>query len=97
MNETAAESNAIIQLEIGNFTSNLTIIYGTCSEAPFPKMQFRPPVVHLVNLISDTMYCYSITANGNNATQVVGSCNRTFNTTADTTTGTPSTTGANTC
>ena len=92
MNETAAESNAFIQLQSGNFTSNLTITYKPCSGDPSNK-QFRPPVVHLENLTADITYCYSITYNGNSATQVAGSCNGTFHTTADTTAHTPSTTG----
>ena len=92
MNETAAENNATIQLRSGNFTSNLTITYEPCSRDPSNK-QFRPPVVHLENLTADIMYCYSITYNGNGATQVAGSCNGKFHTTADTTTHTPQTTG----
>ena len=92
MNETAAESTATIQLRSGNFTSNLTITYEPCSGDPSNK-QFRPPVVHLENLMADIMYCYSITYNGNSATQVAGSCNGTFYTTADTTTHIPQTTG----
>ena len=96
MTETAAESNATIQLRSGNFTSNLTITYKSCSGEP-SKIQFRPPVVHLANLTADILYCYSIASNGSSATQVAGSCNGTFYTTADTTTNTPPTTGANTC
>ena len=96
MAETAAESNATIQLRSGNFTSNLTITYKPCS-GEHSKIQFRPPVVHLVNLTADTTYCYSIASNGSSATQVAGSCNGTFYTTADTTTKTPPTTGTNTC
>ena len=94
VNETAADGNATIQLQSGNFTSNLTITYKPCSGEP-SKIQFRPPVhvVHLVNLTADTTYCYSIASNGSSATQVAGSCNGTF---ADTTTKTPSTTGTNT-
>ena len=92
MNDTAAESNATIQLQNGNLTSNLTITYKPCSGDPSNK-QFRPPVVHLVNLTADITYCYSITYNGNSATQVAGSCNGIFHTTADTTTHIPKTTG----
>ena len=93
VNETASDSNATIQLQSGNFTSNLTITYKPCSGEP-SKIQFRPPVVYLVNLTADVMYCYSITSNENRyAIQVAGSCNGTF---ADTTTKTPSTTGTNT-
>ena len=95
VNEMAADSNATIQLQSGNFTSNLTITYKPCSGEP-SKIQFRPPVhvVHLVNLSADTTYCYSITSNENSdAIQVAGSCNGTF---ADNTTKTPSTTGTNT-
>ena len=89
MNETAADSNATIQLRSGNFTSNLTITYKPCSGEP-SKIQFRPPVVHLVNLTANVMYCYSITSNENSdATQVAGFCDGTFITTADTTTKTP--------
>ena len=97
MAETAAESNVTIQLRSGNFTSNLTITYKPCSGEP-SKIQFTPPVhvVHLVNLTADTTYCYSIASNGSSATQVAGSCNGTFYTTADTTTKTPPTTGTNT-
>ena len=93
MNETAAESNATIQLRSGNFTSNLTITYEPCSGAS-STTQFRPPVVHLENLTADITYCYSITYNGNSGTQVAGSCNGIFHTTADTTAHTPSTTGS---
>ena len=93
VNETAAESNATIQLRSGNFTSNLTITYQPCSGASSTTW-FRPPVVHLVNLTADITYCYSITYNGNSATQVAGSCNGIFHTTADTTAHTPSTTGS---
>ena len=92
MNETAAESNATIQLRSGNFTSNLTITYEPCSGDPSNK-QFRPPVVHLENLMADIMYCYSITYKENSATLVAGSCNGTFYTKADTTTHIPQTTG----
>ena len=100
VNETAADSNATIQLQSGNFTCNLTITYKPCSGEP-SKIQFMPPVhvVHLVNLTVDVMYCYSITSNENSdARQVAGSCNGTFadTTTTDTTTKTPSTTGTNT-
>ena len=92
VNETAAESNATIQLQSSNFTSNLTITYQPCSGASSTTW-FRPPVVRLVNLTADIMYCYSIAYNGNGATQVAGSCNGIFHTTADTTAHTPSTTG----
>ena len=97
LNWITADSNATIQLRSGNFTSNFTINYKPCSGDP-SKIQFRPPVVHLVNLTADVMYCYSIASNENSdATQVAGSCNGTFYTTADTTTETPPTTGTNLC
>ena len=92
VNEITAETNAFIQLQSGNFTSNLTITYKPCSGDPSNE-QFRPPVVHLENLMADIMYCYSITYKENSATQVAGSCNGTFYTKADTTTHIPQTTG----
>ena len=54
MNEIAAESNATIQLRSDNLTSNLTITYKPCSGDP-SNVQFKPPVVHLVNLTADIM------------------------------------------
>ena len=59
LNGITADSNATIQLRSGNFTSNFTINYKPCSGDP-SKIQFRPPVVHLVNLTADIMYCYSM-------------------------------------
>jgi len=88
VSDNIAQNNATIELQSGNFTSNLTITYGLCSEAfSWIIMQFRPPVVYLVNLAADTMYCYSIASNttvtDNKA--VVGSCHGTFITAVDTT------------
>ena len=86
VSDNVAENNATIELKSGNFTSNLTITYGLCSESStWTTMQFQPPVVHLVNLTADTTYCYSIAYNGSNTT-VDGSCSGTFNTTGSTST-----------
>ena len=95
VSDTVAESNVTIELQSGNFMSNLTITYGPCSEASHPTLKFRSPVVHLNNLTADTLYCYSISYNESNATvaddkAVVITCNGTFITAADT--GIPCTT-----
>ena len=82
VSDNVADNNATIEVQSGNFTSNLPIPYGLCSEASsWTTMQFSPPVVHLVNLTADTMYCYSITSNGNNTTD---SCYGTFSTSSTT-------------
>lgn len=89
VSDIVAENNVTIELQSGNFMSNLTITYGLCSEASHPTLKFRPPVVYLNNLTADTLYCYSISYNESNATvaddkAVVVTCNGTFITAADT-------------
>ena len=90
LNVMVAESNAAIQLQNGNFTSNFTITYGLCSETNCTPLSFKPPVVHLENLSANTTYCYSITYNGNDT--VATACNGTFTTVTETTPTTQPTT-----
>ena len=87
---TVAESNAAIQLQNGNFTSNFTITYGLCSGSYHTPISFTPPVVHLENLTANMTYCYSITYNGNDL--VATACNGTFTTDTETTPTTQPTT-----
>ena len=95
VNDIVEGNNVIIELQSGNFMSNLTITYGPCSGEPNTTLQFQSPVVHLNNLIADTTYCYSITYNKSNTTSagdkaVVVPCDGTFMTAAEAT-STPTT------
>ena len=93
VNDTVEGNNVTIELQSDNFMSNLTITYGPCSGESNTPLQFQPPVVHLTNLIADTIYCYSLTHNESNSAgdkAVVVPCNGTFITEADTT-STPTT------
>ena len=76
VNEITTVRTATIHLQ-NDITANLTINYRPCSGPSPNTKQFQSPVVHLVDLTADTLYCYSITNN-------VGSCNGMFSTTADT-------------
>ena len=87
---TVAESNATIQLQNGNFTSNFTITYGLCSGSYHTPISFTSPLVHLENLTSNMTYCYSITYNGNDLAATA--CNGTFTTDTETTPSTQPTT-----
>ena len=90
LNVTVAESNATIQLQNDNFTSNFTITYRLCSEDSHTTKSFQSPVVHLENLTANTTYCYSITYNGNDL--VATDCSGSFTTVRETTTTTQPTT-----
>ena len=76
VNEITTVRTATIHLQ-NDIIANPTINYRPCSEPSPNTKQFQSPVVHIVNLTADTLYCYSITNN-------VGSCNGMFNTTANT-------------
>ena len=89
VNDIVEGNNVTIELQSGNFMSNLTITYGPRSGESNTTFKFRPPVVHLNNLTADTLYCYSISYSESNATvaddkAVVVTCNGTFITAADT-------------
>ena len=85
VDENSFENNATILLQVGNITSDFTINYATCSKTSDENYTFRASTpdleVHLVNLNTETAYCYSITADSN--TVVTGSCKGKITTTAE--------------
>ena len=87
---TVVESNATIQLQNANFTSNFTITYGLCSEDSRTTKSFTPPVVDLENLTANMTYCYSIIYNGNDL--VATNCSGAFTTDTEMTPSTQPTT-----
>ena len=96
VDERSFENNATILLQVGNITSEFTINYAPCSETSnesYISNSSTPDLeIHLVNLSTETTYCYSITADSN--TVVTGSCKGKITTTAEDTSVLPPTTSS---